>query len=499
MSRVLMKIDDATLKVDPLGLVDHHETVSLEYHALCMYLSAKLEKQEIPDPNLLRAALRIATELQYFYTHYFPIYSESVRYEKEMLGLQHILKLSAASQKGAPVGLAPNEDYPKPAKYQLNVLSKKTYVVKNTTRELNYYRLLFNRAWRAFYRTMAALQLMLSEMNNFNMFVNMVDNVVLPCVNYLACVFFAPRLISNALLFIQHGIPAAWMGEEEKKIKTSNRLRLQLQWSWKEIANDVVSLPQNCISAVLLVGGLAPIAAYISAAGFFYDTLVASIAAAIEIQRLKNVYPEYKKRAENSKNPIDKALLTEIEALMAYEKKRLVLNVVSNLGIFIFTCVALPLLSVIPFNLLIAALCLLVFTLVMRVTINTLVKKPVSHIAAATEKYYLKETPLSPEIKIALEKKVEQRIEQLTHEEHRFFSPNKKRKAEKISGLNNLKKLLVTQDVSVQNVRNLLHDLQDKSKNPTITTGFFSTKTAKLLDGVEKQLPKPIQAPNSAG
>ncbi|MDP3560026.1 MAG: hypothetical protein Q8R79_06750 [Legionellaceae bacterium] len=88
-----------------------------------------------------------------------------------------------------------------------------------------------------------------------------------------------------------------------------------------------------------------------------------------------------------------------------------------------------------------------------------------------------------------LKTRVHTRIDELELEKQRFIPNNKERKTLKIEGLHKLEALLEKPNVSIQEVRNLLKDLQDKTKNAPVTAGFFSKKTATLLKEVEAALP----------
>ena len=164
------------------------------------------------------------------------------------------------------------------------------------------------------------------------------EEVATPFFAHFAWAFYLPRLLTNVGILLKHALPHPWMSKEEENLALGIRLNAHFQRRWFELANDSVWLVSGVLCCFLLVGSLLPAASYLVAALYAYDIVTAGLRAFIELRRLYQLRREY-----NDAN-VPKELQEELRIHIAYERRRLYLNVGYMAALTVAVALTIPIL-----------------------------------------------------------------------------------------------------------------------------------------------------------
>ncbi|MGL5741658.1 MAG: hypothetical protein ACRCXC_03460 [Legionella sp.] len=326
-------------KVIPMHLVLH-----IEYSLLWQQLRAKFLDKQSFNPNevkeLLLSALMLAELLEHTYQHYLIVPREVILLRQQQeLYRQLLANISTTTA---------NPD-------QAQEFSQR---IRNTTININLYRLLLIRSKRAL-DLIATLD---TGSETYRNFVRILDNYTDPVLAHLAWFFYLPRLLVNFFLILKHTIPHMWIGKKEKDLGWDVRFTAQMQRRWFELGNDLAWVSVGFINCFYLTGVLAPFAVYLSIACFAFDVIMATTRAYIELSRLFDLRNQYEvMRSELTSPEEQKALEEHINAInkqIDFEKLRLGSHVMTTSAIFLSMCCAAPVFALMPIIPVIGAICL---------------------------------------------------------------------------------------------------------------------------------------------
>ena len=317
-------------------LVENHQLLQIEYSIHCTLLAHDLlHKDRAKLTAQIETALKIAELLEHIYRDYLNVPQEAERMRRDQLVYRELL----AHQGYQFIDF--EDEYVVDSSY--------TRVVRNTTGTANVPRNFIARLRRL----LVATVVFASEFGEYRSAVNFIDQFITPILTFAAWIFFVPRSIINLFLLGKHLIPGPWMSEEEEALGWQTRFIGQLQRRWFELANDVPWMILGLLNCFLLVGPLAPIGFYASAVLLAYDVLVASFRTHIEVGRLKTVEVEYQTMlkeddlSQSAREDIN-SYLFYLRQRIAYERKRLYIQVVNTSVLFVAFALAFPIFAFNP-------------------------------------------------------------------------------------------------------------------------------------------------------
>lgn len=322
-------------------LIEKHPLLQFSYSVLTTQIvhhahSLENSQQENLDDEFrmltdqLINALAMSTLLAHIYCYYLNVPREVINLHQEQKIYRELL-----ARRGFT--------FEEQVEYEGKTYSFNTQTIRTNTAALNWPRLFAVRIRRIF----TTLVPVLSKVDEYGRFIAKIDKYIGPTLNYLAWIFYIPRLFVNIFLFLKHTIPGPWMLEKEKELHWLTRIEAQLQRRWFELGNDAVWLAGNALGCFLLVGALAPVGMYVSVSIFFFDVLMASLRAFIELHRISKLKNEYANLANNP--DLTDEELTQVrnyqfhlQQRALFEQKRLFLSIASTSLLFLGMCLALP-------------------------------------------------------------------------------------------------------------------------------------------------------------
>ncbi|MBA2657481.1 MAG: hypothetical protein H0U70_10960 [Tatlockia sp.] len=385
--------------------VTEHPNLNALYNLTCMQLSHLLaqkkstieqfdEEEAEAITKLLLRALDIAELLIHIYCRFLPVNREVERLKEEQEVYRTLLRMreiqfpeTNKNYKTEPSffifrylefckvmsALFQKVQLPQVILDYVNEIDFSTALknfsqkVRATTAEYNIFRLLVVRA-RRFFTTLVPV---LAHVKKYVQFIAVIDPFISPIVNYLAWIFYLPRLFVNLFLLLKHVLPNRWMTDEEKKLSWQIRLQAQLQRRWFELLNDSLWFIGGLLGCFVFVGSLGFVGMYLTIALFFKDMVSSSVRAYIELGRLNNLRAEYVQSAKD----LDKSGLTDAKGMveiqeyqrnldktLCYEKKRLILSVISTTCLFLAMLLAIPAIPI-PMITFIGAVIVLIITI----------------------------------------------------------------------------------------------------------------------------------------
>jgi hypothetical protein len=323
--------------------ITYHPHLKYHYSLLCTQIAFIVNKEELKeeDRERLNKLLTDALAWSEILAH---IYSTYLIAPNEVHGLQKNQKIYRSLLEMQGIRFRPPY-YNGPV--SANSMTK---VVRDGTAFWTFPRLMLVRIRRLF----LILVPILANAKNYANFIAFLDVFFAPLLSYLAWVYFVPRLAVNVFLLLKHLIPGFWMSDTEASVSWWIRLEAQLQRRGFELANDVVWLIAGALGCFLLVGTAALAAAgmYVTIAAFFFDVLMAGLKVYLELNRLNVLFAEYEDRllAQQDLHLPERAEVGEyLHALRkryCYERKILLLRVISTLALFLGMLFALPTLTI---------------------------------------------------------------------------------------------------------------------------------------------------------
>lgn len=314
-------------------LVENHNLLSVEYSVYCAQLVRDLHSGKT-QAELNRQLIRVlimAQLLEHIYRYYLNVHRELATLHREQNIYRALLGLpDQQSEDDTPAG-----GYIK--------------TVREITIATNWFRLLALRLRRLF----ITVSPLLDKYEHYGRVINIIDKYALPALLHISWLFFAPRLVSNLFLLMKHLIPGSWMSEQEKSLSWSVRFRGQIQRRWFEFGNDGPWVAFGIVNCFVLTGALAmPVGIYVGFAMQVYDAALAIIRAYVELGRLSKLKERYNKLSNEPSSFAEKkqlaSFLENLEKRMAYEKKRLYVQVINTTAIALAGSLALSLFAFNP-------------------------------------------------------------------------------------------------------------------------------------------------------
>jgi hypothetical protein len=320
-------------------IIPQHLVLSLEYSLLGRQLRAQfLSEQPINQKEIidqLIAAIMMAELLEHVYQYYLIVPREVSRLRQQQDLYRELLAEILQATPSVP-------------KRTIITPSSLTQDIRNTTINVNLYRLLFIRSKRA----LDLIAILDTGSETYRNFVKIMDKYTDPFLVHLAWLFFIPRLSVNLFLLIKHTVPGPWMGEEEKSLGWNVRFNAQMQRRWFELGNDIAWISVGVINCFFLTGALAPVGAYLSLVCFAYDVVLSAIRAYIELGRLHELRRQYQEMQSTVTGVEEQKELAEhiaaIENQINFETLRLGSHLTTTTTIFLAMCCLAPLFSFNP-------------------------------------------------------------------------------------------------------------------------------------------------------
>lgn len=355
--------------------VANHDQLSLEYSVHCTQLAHDFTR--LPIANLtesLEEALVMAEVLEQVYQQYLDVPREAQRFRRDQALYRELL-----SKKRVP--LPGNEPLKTPP-----LLVGQT--IRDITPQANISRLFLTRTRRM----MLFIAPLINDLGDYQNWLDQIDTVARPILNYAAWLFFIPRTFTNLYLTAQHVIPGDWMKDAEKALGWQTRLRAQMAIRQFELANDLASLTCNLLNCFLLLGVLSPIGLCVSTALLAYDTGLALCRYAKEIGRLKTLETSYSQMLQKKELPLKErqqieSYLAHFRERRAYEEKRLLVPVVMMSTLLFAFALTLPFMTFCPIIPLVGAAIALLATIA-SYCVNKWIEtqKPVDNLSAVVPK-----------------------------------------------------------------------------------------------------------------
>ncbi|KTC84560.1 MULTISPECIES: hypothetical protein [Legionella] len=346
-------------------LVRIHQLLTLEYNVHCVHLmhsfADKSKQQEVTEDELnvltdqLVAALTMAELLAHIYHYYLDVPYEVLRLQKEQKYYRELLRLRGY-------------DFPNTEKLENDPMGSFSQYVRDTTRQYNWHRLFTIRIRRVF----ITLLPFILDWNHLTDSINGIDLILGPTLNYVAWLFYVPRLALNLFMLLKHLFLTEWagMGAKEKDLYWLIRVEAQLQRRWFFLGNDTAWFICGILACFVLTGSLAPVGMYITISIFFFDVIMATIRALIELRRINEIREQYNNVAKKlrssgaSKEEIDEIeeYQRQLEEQFTCEQQRVMLGVISTSALFLAMCFAMPALASMPIIPLIGAILVVTIT-----------------------------------------------------------------------------------------------------------------------------------------
>ena len=317
-------------------LVPRHLSLTLEYTIRAAYLCNTLtllqkNNQEI-NADLMKQLLSAhnrAILLAYLYDKKLNVPREAAQCREDELFFRKIL-----NQPGSPLQGQLHDPWPDDAHDDLHPFLN-TQLIRNKHVVGNWIRVFTVRGRRVLNTTRPFI----ADSSPYHGFMNSFDEVANPFFAHFAWAFYAPRLVTNVGILLKHILPHPWMSKEEQHLDLRIRLYAHFQRRCFELANDSVWLVSGALCCFLLLGSLVPVANYLVAVLYAYDIVIAALRAFIELRRLYQLRQEYK----DANVPME--LQKELHVHIAYERRRLYLNVGYMTALSVAIALTIPILA----------------------------------------------------------------------------------------------------------------------------------------------------------
>ncbi|MFI4918454.1 MAG: hypothetical protein ACHP65_02755 [Legionellales bacterium] len=332
--------------------------LQLEYSISCQQLAAHLPAVNAQNVEKmveqLISALILAELLEHLYRYYFNVPRDVARVRKQQLIYKNMLS-QLAGYSFASTAAEPAE-------------GSFTQPLRDTTIETNWYRTVCGRSKRV----LDTINMLGTGSPYYQSLVFTINTYLGPILAHLAWCFYLPRLCTNLFVILKHTIPGSWMSAEEQSLTWGTRLQLQLQRRWFDLGNDVVWITAGVFTCFILVGALAPIAAYVTAACFLFDVAMAGLRTYIELTRLTALQLKYTDMLAATDDAGHQLAIQErleqIKQKTTFEALRLGINTALTIAIVLAACCALSIVAVCPIIPLVGAVCLLAISLLIFVS-----------------------------------------------------------------------------------------------------------------------------------
>lgn len=305
------------------NIANDYQLIYFQYQVFKRQLSLHCRegKRQAGFEEKLIALLLLSTLLEQVNTYYFSVGRESLEFSADRAFYIH--KLNEIIQIATD-----NKSYQRIYKPDF---SKK---IREVTTTMNWPRLFIVRLKRV---ADAAVPL-LKAATSYKNFVLFIDNIANPVFAWLAWIFYIPRFMTNAYFVLKHLMPGHWMREEEK-LPWHFQLKLQMKERGFELVNDTVWMLVGLINCFILVGALAPAAAYLTLALYAFDVGLAALKAYIEIGAMDKMQRHY-----NTYQNTDalKEYCQLLQEQISYQKQMLVHSLLTATGLFLSVALSVP-------------------------------------------------------------------------------------------------------------------------------------------------------------
>ena len=263
-------------------LVRIHHLLKFEYDVHCIHLAHTFNHKGSKNCRLseaeliilvkqVEAALAMAELLTHIYFYYLDVPREVLLLQTQQKYYRSLLRMCGCQ-------------FPNISKLETEPTDSLSHTIRETTLGYNWHRLFTIRIRRVFITLLPFLQ----NWQKFSNAINFIDWFLGPTLNYVAWVFYLPRLTTNLVLLFKHLFPNKWTGmaDKEEQLHWLVRLETQLQRRWFHLGNDTAWFVSGVLSCFVLVGSLAPTGWYLTVAVFLFDVILASIRAVIELHQI---------------------------------------------------------------------------------------------------------------------------------------------------------------------------------------------------------------------
>lgn len=308
--------------------IQEQDVLKLQYQASCRQLNHRAHLQDQETLKLLIENLMMAEFLAYLYKHYLAVPREAENFNKHRKFYQDALA-----------------NY-----YEFGRIktSERDFFMERLRKIhlwlINYTRLTLLRTksiMDASMRIKGTSQLLIKGMTGLNSKDGF--QIFLSCQSWVS---FIPRFLANSYVMAQHLIVNGFMREKEKQIEIEMRLKGQFLRRGFEMTNDSMWILAGLLGQFVWKGGLKFIKPYSNLYFIATDVVIAVTRYAMETNRLNNVRLQYDPRMLVDKNAASRQLLDDyilqLETLISYEKKRVLLSVFNNSAILLSTILGLP-------------------------------------------------------------------------------------------------------------------------------------------------------------
>ena len=362
------------LPIDILALVTQHDKLMREYNILIGYLELKdlAISQEAMISRMLTAR-KMSIILAILIEKYIAHPEEAPRFKKDEALIREVLANDV--QLIDPWLAIDNHEKNKP--FSQKWRQEHPY--------WNWFRLIILRSKRLLHN----LRPFLMNIKSYAATLDPIDKVANPILAQLSWIFFTPRLLFNLGFILNRCIPALGMPPEERDLPLSIRLKAALIARWFEIANDLVWMVNGILTCFLFIGGLTTVGIFITVGLYWYDVLLSCIRIHTELNHL------CKLRKDMVMNNEPEELQKQLTAQLNFDKRRLAIGLVVNIGLAIAIMLTIPALMLMsPIYPLIGAAMLLAFTILSFVLtkVND-ASKPKTHSGALLNHGLFKITP----------------------------------------------------------------------------------------------------------
>lgn len=195
--------------------------------------------------------------------------------------------------------------------------------IRTQSEQFNFWRLLFIRTRRL----LLLLMPICKDYAHYSQIIQACEVVFAPIARHQGWIFFIPRLSTNLFLVAKHNVYGL-MPKEEKDLPWLVRFRAQMdvERRWWEIANDTAWFSANFVNAFVLTGALSPFAFYVNLALPLHDTLLSSLRAYLEMNRLHKLKQHYLELSHDDETPCIDSLEERIDFEIAQMLQRIMVN-----------------------------------------------------------------------------------------------------------------------------------------------------------------------------
>lgn len=205
--------------------------------------------------------------------------------------------------------------------------------------------------WRLhFLRDRRLLLLLIPIIGSFGHYQNILlwlDFFIAPVLVYLNLVFFMPRLIYNLTILFSNTFDHSNMECKSKHLDTGTRFMAQWNRLWPQIVNDIGWSMSGALMCFVFVGGLQPMAIYLSIAMQLFDVAVVGIRVLLDLNRFDRLLKQYEELDVHDASNLqvkylNKLYKIQMQKTMQRDRALLYLALINASVLFFAVCLSLP-------------------------------------------------------------------------------------------------------------------------------------------------------------